>query len=99
MHWKNKDVGAKWQKWYCLTCGCKYNASWGMLIEFRYDHVSSFMCAECPDFDAEEKEKLTEAEAKTIKEKREQGRNRKGKERTGKRTRRKKQWKRCEGGA
>lgn len=47
------------QRWYCPVCGCKYKASWGMMIQivtdFETPRALDFNCrAEVPDHDIED---------------------------------------------
>lgn len=46
---KNKQVGMKGEKWYCVCCGVKYAIKFGMAVEVRDEDVSTFLRAEVTD--------------------------------------------------
>ena len=54
---KYAAITAKDQKWYCGVCGCRYNATWGMLVEISNmggNPGSFFFLADCPTFQIED---------------------------------------------
>eukprot|EP00969_Alexandrium_andersonii_P343480 15182182-Alexandrium_andersonii.AAC.1 len=38
---KNPDIGSSGQVWYCVCCGCKYNANYGMLVEVHRAEIGA----------------------------------------------------------